>query len=134
MRVLFSLICESATTRPDGRVDAHGVFHELYAPGFPAAQDRMVLATRVEWGPDEAGDQEFQIDLLDPSGSPTFTISGATNVWAWNGEGIPPRSDLFFTLPDVRFPVAGSYLFQLRVGVATVALAPIQLLEDPDAV
>ena len=132
MRVLYAVICERAAARPDGRMDLHGVFHQLYAPGFPAQQDRMVLAVNVEWDAGEDGRQVFRIDLLDPSRTPTITINGHTDV-SPTEDGTPPQTRLVMPLDGIVFPVAGSYLFQLHVGEAAVPLAPLHLVEDPTA-
>lgn len=133
VRVLYALLCENATTRPDGRTDVAGVFHQLYAPGFPAQQDRLVLATAIEWDQGELGRYDFRIDLLDPSRAPVLTISGHTDVGAQSsGEG-PPQTRLVMPMQDVVFPSAGTFLFQLHVGEQAIPLAPIHLIEDPDA-
>ena len=80
MRVLYAVICEHAEERADRRLDVHGIFHQLYAPGFPASQDRLVLALALEWDSEDAGRRELKIDLVDPSGSPCLTIRGHTDV------------------------------------------------------
>ena len=54
MNLLYGMVCEDASSREDGRVDVAGIFHQLYAPGFPAQQERMVLAAAVEWNAGEA--------------------------------------------------------------------------------
>ena len=133
MRVLYTVISEQAAARTDGRMDLSGVFHQLYAPGFPAQQDQMVLTTVIEWNEGEAGRKEFRIDLTDPSQAPVLTISGHTDVGPIDGQDAPPQTRLVMPLQDVVFPVAGSYLFQLFMDEATVALAPIHLVENPDA-
>lgn len=132
MRVLYAVISESASARADGRMDLSGVFHQLYAPGFPAQQDRMVLTTVIEWNEGETGRREFRIDLTDPNHAPVLTISGHTDVGPIEGQDAPPQTRLVMPLQDVVFPVAGSYLFQLYMGEATVALAPIHLVESPE--
>lgn len=134
MRVVYAVLCEEARPRPDGRLDLIGVFRSLSATRFPAMQDHMVLAVEIEWSTEDAGDQEFRIDLLDPAQSPTFTISVGTEVWAWDGSGEPPRSVLHMPLPEVRFLVPGTYLFELYLGEAKVPLTPLHLIENPDAV
>jgi hypothetical protein len=91
VRVLYALLCEEAEARPDGRIDAQGIFHQLYAPAFPAQQDRMVLVVNLEWAADEVGRNEFRIDLLDASGSPGLTINGHTDVeWRVEADAPPP--------------------------------------------
>jgi hypothetical protein len=134
LRVLYAVICEDATARPDGRVDMHGVFHQLYAPGFPAAQDRMVLAAALEWNEGELGRRAFRIDLLDPAQTPVLTISGHTDVGPSAGGDAPPQTRLVMPLENVIFPTAGTYVFHLFQDEADVPVAPLHVIENPDAV
>ncbi len=133
MRVLYALICEEASAREDGRLDARGVFHQLYAPGFPAQQDRMVVAIALEWNGGEQGRRDFRIDLLDPARSPTLTINGHTDVGSREPHSGPPQTRLVMPLDGVVFPSPGTYLFQLHVGGEISDLGPIHLIENPDA-
>jgi hypothetical protein len=133
MRVLYGLLCEDADSRPDGRLDARGVFHQLYAPGFPAKQDHMMLAAALEWNEGESGKKDFRIDLLDPSGSPTMTVSGHSDVTPTPAGEAPAQTRLVMPLEGVVFPAPGTYLFQLHVGDVVELLCPLHLVETPDA-
>ena len=130
MRLLYALNCEHAEARRDGRLDVHGIFHQLYAPGFPAKQDRMVLALALEWEKEGAGRVEFKIDLIDPSRSPCLTISGHTDVSARAPNEAPPQTRLILPMEEVVFPQAGTYLFQLEVGGESLTFAPLHLIEN----
>jgi hypothetical protein len=132
VRVLYALNCEHAHNREDGRLDVHGVFHQLYAPGFPAQQDRLVLAVAIEWDQEEPGRREFKIDLLDPTGSPSLTISGHTDVTPRAAGESPPQTRLVMPMEGVIFPRAGTYIFELKVGEEIVPLAPLHLVENPE--
>lgn len=132
MRVLYSVLCEEAAARQDGRIDLHGVFHQLYAPGFPAKQDRMVLALAVEWNDGEEGVHEFKIDLNDPNRSPSLTINGETEVQRGPEVQGPPQTRLILPLEEIVFPAPGTYLFELETGGDRIPLAPLHLIENPD--
>jgi hypothetical protein len=132
VRVLYTVICGEASAREDGRLDILGVFHQLYAPGFPAQQDEMVLVTVLEWNEGETDRQTFRIDLLDPTQTPVLTISGHSDVSPTPTGEAPPQTRLIMPLQDIVFPVAGGYLFQLHVGEAKVALGPLYLIEGQD--
>lgn len=134
MRVLYAVICEEAQARADGRVDIHGVFHELFAPGFPAQQDRLVLAVAVEWNDGELGRQPFRIDLLDPNQTPVGTISGHSDVAASSGGHAPLRTQLVMPMDGIVFPEPGTFMFQFYHADAVIPIAPIHLIENPDAV
>jgi hypothetical protein len=130
LRLLYAFNCEHAEARADGRLDVHGVFHELYAPGFPAAH-QMVFVIGLEWNVEPPERRDFKIDLLDPSGSPSFTIQGHTEITERRPGSPPPRTVLILPIDDVRFPTAGTHIFQLTVGDEVIPLAPLHLIEDP---
>lgn len=131
MKVLYALLCEDAQARSDGRMDVHGIFHQLYAPGFPASQDRLVLVVNLEWTDAEAGRNEFRIDLLDPDASPTLTISGHTDVTVRAPGEAPPQTRIVMPLENVVFPAEGTYEFELQVGEERRRIAPLHLIRDP---
>lgn len=132
MKFLYSFLCDSADVREDGRLDVLGVFHQLYAPGFPAQQERMVLVLALEWQAGEEGRNAFRIDLLDPAASPVVTVSGHTDVApAPEGEA-PPLTRLVLPMEGIVFPAAGTYEFELTAGGQTRRIAPIHLIEDRD--
>ncbi len=133
MRVLYALLCEDARGGEDGRLDAHSIFHRLYAPGFPARQERMVLVVVIEWEESETGRNTFRIDLVDPSGSPALTINGHTDVSERGESQAPPQTQLVMPLENVIFPTAGTYEFELHLGATRYPLLPLHLLPDREA-
>ena len=134
MRILYALLCEDASVRQDGRLDASGVFHQLYAPGFPAQQDALVLAVSVEWNEGESDRKEFRIDLVDPSRSPMLTVNGHTDITPMPEGEAPPQTRLVLPLENIVFPAAGTYLFELHVDDQAHPLTPLHIVENPDAV
>lgn len=138
MRLLLSLACEDARERPDGRLDLIGVFDELSAPGFPAAQDLMTVVFVMEWDPDEQGRKEFQADLVDASDRKVLTIAGHTDVnvrpegSGEAGSKAPPKTRLVMPLERVIFPSEGEYRFILRVGDTATESFSIRVTERPE--
>jgi hypothetical protein len=130
VRVLYAVISENASARPDGRMDLIGVFHQLYAPGFPAQQDRMVLAVALEWNDGESGRNEFRIDLVDPTRTPCLTVNGHTDVTPTSPGEAPAQTRLVLPMENVVFPTAGTYLFVLHVGEKEWELAPVHIVES----
>jgi len=131
LKVLYALLCEHAHERGDGRLDAHGVFHQLYAPAFPARQDRLTLAVAVEWEPAERGRIEFSIELVDPAKSPVLSITGHTDVGEQQPLQGPPQTRVVMPLDDVVFPREGTYAFEWVAGADRQRLAPLHLIQDP---
>ena len=131
MRILYALICEDATSRSDGRLNAGGVFHQLYAPGFPAQQDTLVLAMALEWDDSETGRKEFRIDLVDPDRSPSLTVSGHTDITPTPEGEAPAQTRLVLPMENVVFPKPGTYIFELQIDGGTYPLTPLHIVEHP---
>lgn len=116
MEVLYSLLCEHASVGEEDRLDAEGILHELYAPGFPARQQELTLVTTLEWALDERGRIEFQIELLDPDGDLVGGVHGNTTVSEVEGVfgvDVAPRTRVVLPLDGVIFPIEGRYRFDL---------------------
>lgn len=116
MNLILSLACDEATVRPDGKLDVGGVFNELYAPGFPAAQDRMTVVFVMQWSAGDSGRYEFRADLVDEEDQKVLTIQGHTDVDARTAGQAPPQTRLIMPLERVVFPHPGQYRFILKVG------------------
>ena len=133
MKVLYSVIAEDARLRHDGRMDVHGIFHELYAPGFPARQDRLTLVTTIEWDATERGAIDFTVNLLDPDRAPALTINAQTQVEDQYAVHRPARTQMAIPIDGLVFPTAGTYEFQLVIGDHSEPLTPIYLIEEEHA-
>lgn len=132
MRLRFSALCDDARATPDGRLDLHGVFHDLSAPGFPARQDRLVLVLVLEWERDDHGRYLFKADLEDDQGRVSLTVEGETEVHRAPVDQPPARSQLIMPMEGVVFPEAGQYTFRVRVKGHTFDGPGIHLLEVPE--
>lgn len=130
MELILALACEDARERPDGRLDFVGVFDELSAPGFPAAQDRMTVVFVMQWARVQEGREEFTADLVDAEGTRILTIEGHTDVSAASGLR-PPRTQLVMPLERVIFPHEGEYRFLLTVGGETAPAFSLFVSEAP---
>ena len=114
-RLRFAAVCDDARETPAGRIDLHGVFHDLAAPGFPAQQDRLVLVAVLEWDHHDHGRYRFRADLVDEAGAVSLTVEGETEVTPSRQGYPPPRSRLIMPLEKVIFPGPGQYAFRIRV-------------------
>jgi hypothetical protein len=113
VELILSLACDDARLRPDGKLDIDGVFNELSAPGFPAAQDRMTVVFVMEWDRDVSGSVPFRADLVDETGQKMLTIQGHTEVHAPAAGAAPATTKLVMPLERVVFPPPGAYHFVL---------------------
>ncbi len=132
MHLRFSAVCEDAHTTPDGKVDLHGVYHDLSAPGFPAKQDRLVLVLVIEWEYEDHGRYLFKADLEDDEGDVSITVEGETEVHQPKPGQPPARSQLIMPLEGVVFPHAGQYTFRVKVKGQTLEGPGIFLMEVPE--
>jgi Family of unknown function (DUF6941) len=134
MHLRFSAICEDARARPDGKLDLHGVYHDLSAPGFPAKQDRLVLVVVLEWDRADHGRYLFKADLEDEEGNISLTVEGETEVRTAAPGSPPARSQLIIPLEEVVFPHAGQYAFRIKLKGRTLEGPGIFLMEIPTEV
>lgn len=129
MELVLGLVCDDARTTPDGKLDVRGVFNDLYAPGFPAKQDRMVLVLVIEWDRDDQGRFQFRVDLKGPEDRPSLTVDGHTEVDRRPPDRPPARTRLIMPLEDVIFPQAGPYRFEARMKGRTFPGPMLHLVE-----
>ena len=129
MRVAYSVVCESARMRADGRVDIEGIFNELQAPGFPAEQDHLVLVATVEWDSREEGNIEFEVELRGPGDVGLLKARAETEVVPAADSPVIPQTRLILPLDEVVFPQNGLFRFYLVRGDDSVALAEFHVLK-----
>lgn len=132
MHVLMMAFCEHAHLRPDGKLDVHGAFHDLAAPGFPAKQDEMVLVVALEWGRGDGGRYRFKVELHGAGPHPSFTVNGETEVKPRAEGDRPARTFLVMPLKDIVFPAPGPYRLELTIKGQTVPGPPLHLWEVAD--
>lgn len=133
MHLQLALICDHAGTTPEGKMDLHGVFNDLFATRFPARQDRMVLVLALEWDRDDEGRHKFRVDLTDPMGKPALTVDGHTDVDRRPANRPPARTHMILPLETVIFPVPGKYSFDLRVKGKRLKGPSLYLIETESA-
>jgi hypothetical protein len=133
MHLRFAAICDDARATPDGKLDVHGAYHDLAAPGFPARQDRLVLVLVLEWDRADHGRYLFKADLEDAEGRVSLTVEGETEVHHPQPGRPPARSQLIMALDDVVFPRAGQYVFRVKVKGQTLEGPSLFLMEAPEA-
>lgn len=132
MKLRFSAICDEAHATPDGKLELHGVYHDLSAPGFPAKQDRMVLVLVLEWDREDHGRYRFRADLEDEDGKASLTVEGETEVRTPAPGSPPARSQLVMPMEEIVFPRPGQYDFRVKVKGQTLDGPGLYLMEVPD--
>ena len=132
--IRFSAICDDARPTPEGKIDLHGVYSDLSAPGFPAKQDKLVLVLVLEWAPSDEGRYLFKANLEDDEGNISLTVEGETEVCAPAPGHPPSRSQLIMPMEGVVFPHAGQYTFRVKVKGQTLQGPGVFLIEADEAV
>ncbi len=127
------VFCTDATSDPEGRLNITGVYNELYAPGFPARQDRLVLAGIVAWDSGELGRIPFHIELVDPSGKTVFTVEGHTEVSARSDSDAPPKTQFILPMEKVAFDEPGRYRAAIRINDEDVNGPSLYVLFKPES-
>lgn len=115
MDLQTAFFCDEARETPDGKLDIDGIFHDLFAPGFPALQERMVLVIVLEWDRADRGQFNLKAELVDPDGGTVLTIDGHSEVTPSLPGRPPARTRLVMPLEKAVFPRPGRY--HLRVTV-----------------
>jgi hypothetical protein len=133
MKLLFTAVCDDAGVSEEGKVDVQGVFHDLYAPGFPAKQDRLVLVLVIEWAEGAHGRYDFRADLMDPDGKPALTVRGQSEVEPGPPDRPPRRTQVLMPMEDVIFPIPGEYVFQVSAMGKRFRGPSLYLVETGDA-
>tara|TARA_B100000678_G_C18160813_1_gene482950 strand:- start:398 stop:829 length:432 start_codon:yes stop_codon:yes gene_type:complete len=129
MQLQLALVCDHAEQTPEGKLDIQGVFNDLAAVGFPAKHD-MVLVLVVEWDHADRGRHDFQVDLVGPSGHPTMTVQGHSDVDPRKPDRPPARTRMIMPLREVIFPKKGIYSFRIRLKGRTYEGPSLYLMES----
>lgn len=133
MRLLVAAVCDRAAASPDGKLDLSGVFHDLYAPGFPAKQDRMTLVLSIEWSRGDQGRYSFRVHVKGSDGKPTLSVEGHSDVEPRPRDRPPPRTRLVMPLENVVFPAPGRYVFEVQVKGKSFAGPVLYLIRSGEA-
>lgn len=127
------VFCTDATSDAEERLNITGVYNELYAPGFPARQDRLVLAGIVIWDSGELGRIAFHIELVSPSGKTVFTMEGHTEVSARSDSDAPPKTQFILPMEKVMFDEPGRYRAAIRINDEDVNGPSLYVLLKPES-
>ncbi len=134
MELYLSVACDAARQAESGtRIDVQGAFNDLFAPGFPAVQSKMVIVAGIEWDRADEGSYHFRVDLLDPSRKPCLTVEGETQVDRRAADRPPARTCLIMPVENVVFPVPGKYRFSVRAKGRVFKGTALHLFRDPNA-
>jgi hypothetical protein len=125
MNLVLAIACDSATVSPQGKLDVTGIYNELSAPDFPAAQEQLTVVLVLEWGARDVGEQPIRADLVGPEGEMVVTIQGHTDVELGPDNEVPPQTRMILPLDNVVFQTPGRYFLRIQSGSETVEALPL---------
>ena len=115
MRIDFVFLADSATQRPDGRIDAVAIGNfQVSATQFPTECDRFAAIVRVSFEPEETETAAVRVRIISPSGTPVaereVAITPPAPLTTPQPEGrVRTRVINFF---NVSVPEPGTYLIR----------------------
>lgn len=114
MNIDLAVLCDAATLDSSGKLHILGVFDQIQAASFPARHDRIALVLRLATEPEDAGEHQAEIRLMDPDGNQVIRLNGRLGV---SGGGPRASSHLphILNLDGLVFPRPGVYRFEIRV-------------------
>jgi hypothetical protein len=113
MELQLAFFCDDARDTPEGKLDVQGIFHDLFAPGFPAAQEHMVLVLVLDWDRGDKGSYNLKAELVGPDGNVVLTVDGHSEVDPRPAHRPPARTRIVMPVARAVFPAPGRY--HLRV-------------------
>lgn len=143
MRIDFVFLADSATQRPDGRIDAVAIGNfQLSATHFPTECGRFAAIVRVSFEPEETDPAAVRVRAISPSGTPVaeheVTIAPPKPLTMPHPEGrVRTRVVNFFNVP---VPEPGMYLIRAslndmdHIGAHFSAHFDARLVTEPAAI
>jgi len=109
----YVFLCDDAREDPHGKLNVDGIFHDLFAPGFPAIQERMVLVLVIEWDRKDQGRYNLKAEMVGPDGTVILTVDGHSDVETPPHHRPRARTRLIMPLEKVVFPQPGRYFLRV---------------------
>lgn len=139
MQALAAILCDSAADY-QGKLCVLGAFDSIYAGRFPAVHPHCALAVRLLFKPEEEGQHEMKITLIDSDGKSVLPEgpNGQTGGPVIRFEVPEIPDDTFFLsrnfvldLNGLPLPKAGQYSFDISIGSKIIARVPLQAMAVP---
>ncbi len=134
MQALAAILCDSAADY-QGKLCVLGAFDSIYAGRFPAVHPHCALAIRLLFRPEEEGQHEMRISLIDSDGGPVLPDGGGP-VIRFDVPEIPDETfflsrNFVLDLNGLPLPKPGQYSFDIRVDGEILSQIPLQAMNMP---
>lgn len=128
MHTSMAVFAERATQRGDGKLDVVGIHNCRYVSEVPSKLD-LTLALRFELDPlDYGAAHVIAVHIFDADEAELASVRTNTVTFdAPDEPGLPRAYDLVVPL-SVLFPLAGTWIFDVRVNERSVARTPMQIM------
>lgn len=113
MRIDLALMCDYALVDRANKLTAAGIFRGLAGPSLPFTHPRMYLALALVVEPEDRGDHELTLRLIDPDGSEVVKpLKARIHVDRTDpiAEGV---MNFVLELTGVKFRTTGTHCFDL---------------------
>jgi hypothetical protein len=129
MKLLTFLVSDCANITQGGKLNAMGIFHNIYATNFPAKHDSMSLIIKL--GVDEENHAEkklLTINLIDGKEHEIVKISKEFEI---QNPSKSKKSEVnaIIELHDVIFQAPGRYQFKLLIDEEVKGILDINLIK-----
>lgn len=134
MEVKLALLADYANVSREGKLNVMGIFDTINAPSLPWNHPQMQLVLTFDANPAEWDTQKkVQIKLLDADAHEKLTMGADLKVpRGKSGRNVAINS--IITINNLRFDVAGDYVFYILIGEETKKeiLLTVNFVSRPD--
>lgn len=134
MEVKLALLADYANVSKEGKLNVMGIFDTINAPSLPWNHPQMQLVLTFDANPAEWDTQKkVQIKLLDADANEKLTMGADLKVpRGKSGRNVSINS--IITINNLRFDVAGDYVFYILIGEETKKeiLLTVNFVPGPD--
>ena len=128
MNLDFAVLADAATVDSSGKLNILGIFDRIAVAEFPARHDHMCLVVRFSAGsaPQDGGDHEVEILVLDPAGDELARMSGSIELGPVFGRE-QVKIPQVVHMDGFVFPVPGEYTVEVNVDGEVVRSLPLHV-------
>jgi hypothetical protein len=125
--VLFAFLADSANVAGDGRLNALGIFRDIFAPSYPATHNHMSLAMALDLEPIDAGRTRLVVvRFLTADGQALATVN--INIEIPPPPLPPARTPLsnVVNFNSIPLPEEGDYEFNISIDDRPIFSVPLR--------
>lgn len=134
MDIQIATLCDFAADY-NGKMVISGTFDALAAKALPVVHPQCVLAMRICMTPEDTGEHDMEINIIDADGSPldpkNMPVKIKMPVQVPENMSFVTRN-FVMNFQGLRFPTAGIYSVDVSVDGELVARLPLRIVQVQD--